>query len=86
MAATKTARKPATFDTRADGRPALTGSAARGIAKRLRKRGFELVVEPESFLVEDADGPLADGELERARDWGSVIDAQVRATIQETAR
>lgn len=41
---------------------------------------------PESFLVEDAEGPLADGELERARDWGSVIAAQVRATIQETAR
>lgn len=79
-------RFAAAFDTRADGRPALTGSAARGIAKRLRKRGFELVVEPESFLVEDAEGPLADGELERAREWGSVIAAQVRATIQETAR
>lgn len=42
--------------------------------------------QPESFLVEDAEGPLADGELERAREWGSVIAAQVRATIQETAR
>ena len=79
-------RFAAAFDTRADGRPALTGSAARGIAKRLRKRGFEVVVEPESFLVEDAEGPLADGELERAREWGSVIAAQVRTTIQETAR
>ena len=79
-------RCAAAFDTRADGRPALTGSAARGIAKRLRKRGFEVVVEPESFLVEDAEGPLADGELERAREWGSVIAAQVRSTIQETAK
>ena len=79
-------RYAAAFDTRADGRPALTGSAARGIAKRLRKCGFEVVVEPESFLVEDAEGPLADGEPERAREWGSVIAAQVRANIKEPAR
>jgi hypothetical protein len=45
-----------------------------------------VVVEPESFLVEDAEGPLADGELERAREWGSVIAAQARTTIQEAAR
>jgi menaquinone-dependent protoporphyrinogen IX oxidase len=79
-------RRAVAFDTRADGRPGLTGSAARGIAKRLRKRGFDVVVEPESFLVEDAEGPLADGELERAREWGSAIAGQVLATTQETAR
>jgi hypothetical protein len=78
-------RAAAAFDTRGDGRPALTGSAARGIAKRLRRRGFELVVEPESFLVEDAEGPLEDGELERARDWGSAIAARVGATVEETS-
>jgi flavodoxin len=76
-------RFAAAFDTRADGRPALTGSAARGIAKRLRKRGFEVVVEPESFLVEDAEGPLAAGELERAREWGSVLAARLRTAVQE---
>jgi hypothetical protein len=78
-------RSAAAFDTRADGRPALTGSAARGIAKRLRKCGFEVVVEPESFLVEDAEGPLAAGELERAREWGSAVAAQLRTAVQETA-
>ena len=41
--------------------------------------------EPESFLVEDAEGPLAAGELERAREWGSVIAAQLRTAVQETA-
>lgn len=79
-------RRAAAFDTRADGRPAVTGSAARGIAKRLRRCGFEVVAEPESFLVEDAEGPLMDGELERAREWGSSLAAQVRTATQETTR
>jgi hypothetical protein len=62
----------AAFDTRADKAAALTGSAARGIARRLRHRGYD-VVGRESFLVEDSEGPLADGELERARAWGSEL-------------
>jgi hypothetical protein len=28
---------------------------------------------PESFFVEDVDGPLAEGELERARAWGDKV-------------
>jgi hypothetical protein len=62
----------ATFDTRLDRAAALTGSAARGIARRLRRRGYE-VIESESFLVEDSEGPLEDGELERARAWGTSL-------------
>jgi hypothetical protein len=69
--------KPAAaFDTRLDRSPILTGMAARGIAKRLRRRGYEVIEEPESFLVEDSEGPLAEGELERARAWGaSLVEA-----------
>ena len=63
----------AAFDTRIDKSPTLTGSAARGIAKRLRRSGYEIVADPESFFVEDAEGPLADGELERAREWGGSL-------------
>jgi hypothetical protein len=66
-------RPAAAFDTRIDRSPVLTGSAARGIAKRLRRRGYELVTEPASFFVEDTEGPLADGELERARAWGESL-------------
>jgi hypothetical protein len=55
-----------------DKSPAVTGAAARGIARRLRRRGYQ-VVGDESFLVEDAEGPLADGELERARAWGAEL-------------
>jgi hypothetical protein len=79
-------RAAAAFDTRADKNPALTGSAARGIGKRLRRRGFELVVAPESFFVDDAEGPLAEGELDRAREWGRTIAAQMPAGVGETVR
>jgi flavodoxin len=65
--------RAATFDTRIDKSPAITGAAARGIAKRLRRRGFELIADPESFFVEDSEGPLADGELDRARAWGRAL-------------
>jgi hypothetical protein len=63
----------AAFDTRLDRSPVLTGAAARGIAKRLRRRGYELIADPESFLVEDSEGPLAEGELDRARAWGESL-------------
>ena len=66
------AARAAAFDTRGDAKAALTGSAARGIARRLRRRGYE-VVGMESFLVDDTEGPLADGELERARAWANEL-------------
>jgi flavodoxin len=64
--------RAATFDTRLDKSPWLTGLASRGIAKRLRQRGYD-VIASESFLVEDSEGPLADGELDRARAWGRQL-------------
>jgi hypothetical protein len=69
-------RPAAAFDTRLDRSPVLTGAAARGIAKRLRRRGYQVIADPESFLVEDSEGPLAEGELDRARSWGeSLVDS-----------
>jgi flavodoxin len=62
----------AAFDTRLDRSPWFTGVASRGIAKRLRRRGYE-VIGTESFLVEDSEGPLAERELERARAWGAEL-------------
>jgi hypothetical protein len=70
--------RAASFDTRLDRSAALTGSAARGIARRLRRRGYE-VVGVESFLVEDSEGPLEQGELERARTWGAGLGGRVAA-------
>jgi flavodoxin len=68
--------RAATFDTRLDKSPTLTGTAARAIARRLRRRGYD-VVGSESFLVEDAEGPLEDGELQRARAWGAKLARQL---------
>lgn len=63
----------ACFDTRFDKSPLLTGSAAKAIAKKLGRLGYELVAPPESFFVVDSEGPLTDGELERARAWGASL-------------
>lgn len=75
----------ATFDTRIDKSPWMTGAASRGMAKRLRRRGYE-VVAMESFLVEDSEGPLVGGELERARAWGAEIGKRVAPRVTEAAR
>ncbi len=66
-------RAAAAFDTRLGKPAALTGAASKKIARRLRGQGFELVVEPESFIVDDSPGPLHAGELDRARRWGRTI-------------
>jgi hypothetical protein len=69
----------AAFDTRIDKPAVITGSAAKGIAKRLKRHGYELVAEPESFLVTTAPGaPLHEGELGRAREWGTALARAVR--------
>jgi hypothetical protein len=67
-------RQPvAVFDTRVDRSELLAGSAARRIAQRLRRKGYRVLGEPESFFVEGTPGPLVDGELERAAEWGRVV-------------
>jgi hypothetical protein len=71
--------RAATFDTRIEKPVILVGSAARGIAKRLERRGFELVAPPESFFVLDTGGPLKGGEIERAAAWAKSLAASRRA-------
>lgn len=61
-----------TFDTRADRARHLPGSAAKAAARALRRHGFR-VVASESFWVEDVAGPLLDGEVGRAREWGRSL-------------
>jgi len=67
----------AAFDTRADKPIWLVGSAARGIARRLREHGYMLAAEPESFFVQGTPGPLEAGELERAAEWGEKLANEV---------
>jgi flavodoxin I len=63
----------AAFDTRYRKSRLLTGSASRRIARSLRKAGASLVVPPESFFVAAREGPLDEGEAQRARDWARQI-------------
>lgn len=75
--------KVAAFDTRMP--PDVTKSgvytlfagifsyAASKIADKLKKKGGVLIVPPEGFTVLGSEGPLKDGELERAAEWGRMI-------------
>jgi len=65
-----------TFDTRIF-RPRVPGSAARAATKRLRALGFREVAAAESFYVIGTDGPLLEGELDRARSWGEQLGSAV---------
>jgi flavodoxin len=47
--------------------------AAPRIAKALEKKGGILVAEPEGFIVENKEGPLKQGELERASKWATQL-------------
>jgi hypothetical protein len=49
------------------------GSARGAIAKGLQRAGYRRIAEDERFLVKGTYGPLADGEVERARAWGADL-------------
>jgi hypothetical protein len=63
----------AVFDTRASKvrrLPMAAGPAARRLA---HAKGFAALDRPAYFLVEDIQGPLAAGEVERAAAWGRRV-------------
>lgn len=62
----------AAFDTRIKGPSVLTGRASRGIERRLSRRGLAMITPPESFLV-TRQSHLVEGEVDRARVWGSLL-------------
>ncbi|MFI6602382.1 flavodoxin family protein [Nonomuraea sp. NPDC050536] len=63
------------FDTRVRHMP---GSAARAALTRLHRLGARIAGPTQSFYVIDMTGPLMDGELERAREWGEELGAACR--------
>lgn len=68
-------RRAAAFDTRMAGPRSKTGAASEVIARMIQRAGLTLVVEPESFLVADFEGPLADREEMRAGTWARRVVA-----------
>ena len=71
----------AAFDTRMDHPKLVTklDHAARTEEKLLHQLGATLAAPAEHFHVVDAKGPLADGEENRARQWGQAIAEIVTA-------
>jgi len=75
-------KKALVFDTRSDKADLdsktfnffekVFGYAADKMAKTLRKKGAELLADPTGFFVADAEGPMKDGEIQRAADWASA--------------
>jgi flavodoxin len=57
------------------------GYAASTIAKALKKKGGNLLAPPEGFLVTGEQGPLKDGELERAKEWAGQLLSLVLGKI-----
>jgi flavodoxin-like protein len=66
--------RAAAFDTRLGGPAAFTGRASKSVGKALRHHGYDLVAEPESFLVTKQDR-LVPRERERAASWGARLAA-----------
>ena len=54
----------------------LFGYAAKPISDRLVRKGGKLASRPEGFFVGGTEGPLKEGELERAAAWAKgMVDA-----------
>lgn len=84
-----TGLKVAAFDTRTD-MDKMTGMlrffgkfldrlgyAAPKIASSLASKGGQVVGNAEGFIVLDKEGPLLDGELERAAAWGHALAVDI---------
>ncbi len=64
----------AAFDTRLSMRlVGIFGYAAERIADSLKRDGWNLIASPEGFFVKGKEGPLKEGELERAATWAKAI-------------
>jgi len=60
------------------------GFAADPISARLEKKGGTVAIGPEGFVVVDREGPLKEGELERAVEWAKRIAGE--SGVPEGAR
>ena len=68
--------RSAAFETRIRWSP---GGATGTIDHELQRAGFRPLDEPHRFVVTNKYGPLRDGELERAREWGKELSRALAA-------
>ena len=72
----------AAFETRIHWSP---GGATGAIERGLQTAGYRRITAGRKFFVTGNYGPLRDGELEAARDWGSELAQALRAKTQVAA-
>lgn len=76
----------AAFDTRFSTRlVGIFGYAAGRIADSLKRNGGTLIASPKGFFVKGKEGPLKEGELERAASWAKVIVKSKKEFNNETS-
>ncbi len=49
------------------------GYASVKMVKILEAKGGTLIAQPQGFFVTDKQGPLVDGEIDRAEQWGTTL-------------
>lgn len=54
----------------------MSGNAASKIVRKLERAGAKQLIPPRKFVVEQAEGPLATGELDKARAWANELKAE----------
>lgn len=63
--------KAAAFDTRV--RMFIHGDAAKKITHALKAGGADIIAEPMPFYVKGSEGPLREGEIEKAEGWARTL-------------
>jgi flavodoxin len=72
-----TGKRLAAFDTRVKGFAKIFGFAAPKIEAGLKDKGGNFTAQPQGFIVKGKEGPLAEGEEDRATTWAKAIAAGV---------
>ena len=67
--------KAASFDTRIN--IFFHGDATKQISAKLKGAGAILIMQPQFFYVKGKEGPLAQGELERAKKWARSLNKEI---------
>lgn len=55
----------------------IHGDATKKMSEKLVSLGGEMIVEPNMFYVKGKEGPLYEGEIERAKEWAKVIKEKI---------
>lgn len=68
--------RSAAFETRLWWSP---GGATSRISRELERAGYRPLAKPRRFIVAGGYGPLREGELEKAREWGAELARAMHA-------